>query len=144
MRFFMIARNLLLVVITLALLAGCSISYSSGKSSDSSTSSSTSSSGGDESTKAAEEVSHYMEEISAMTVLSVSQQKDSEEFQRRITDIAISHGITDWEKEDSTFIAMGKGLKRAGVEEESIATLPYVEMFSQSPKYSLILKGYKG
>lgn len=54
MCFFGVVRNLLLIVASLALLAGCSISYSSGKSSDSSTSSF--SSGGGECEKADKEI----------------------------------------------------------------------------------------
>jgi len=146
MRFFIIARNLLFCAATLALLAGCSISYSSGKSSDSSTTSSDSSSAssGSESKQAESEVTRYMEDVSAMTVLYVSQKKNSDEFQRQITNIAINHNITDWEKENDTFIAMGRGLKRAGVNEDNIANVPYFNTISQSPNYSIVIEGYEG
>ncbi|MCK5682008.1 putative lipoprotein [bacterium] len=144
MPFVIITRNLLLVFLSLSLVTGCSISYSSGKSSDSSTSSSTSSAGSDSSKKAGTEVTNYMEDVSAMTVLCLSQKHDSAEFQRHITEIAINHSITDWEKENSTFIAMGKGLNRAGVNSEEITSLPYFKTLSQSPKYSLLLEGLNG
>ncbi len=141
MCFFGVVRNLLLIVASLALLAGCSISYSSGKSSDSSTSSF--SSGGGECEKADKEISSYVEDVVSATDLYVSRGKSSQEFQRQITDIAAHHRITDWENEASTFVAMGKGLKRAGVNEESFADLPYFATVAVGPKYALLLKGYK-
>ena len=140
MRFLILIRNLLFVTVTLALLAGCSISYSSGKSSDSVTSSV--SSGGGDSAKVDKEINNYTEEVVVVTDFYVSRTENSEEFQRHITDIAGNHGITDWENEDATFVAMGKGLKRAGVNEENIASLPYFATIAKSPKYALLLKGY--
>ena len=139
MHFLVAIRNLLFVSAVLALLAGCSISYSSGKSSDSITSS-VSSGGG--SKKACKEINSYVEEVVAVTHLYVSQSNNNEEFQRHITVVAGNHGIIDWENENSTFVAMGKGLKRAGVNEVKIASLPYFETIALSPKYALLMQGY--
>ena len=141
MRFLITLRNLLLVSAALALLVGCSISYSSGKSSDSITSSV--SSGGGESKQAGKEINNYVEEVIVVTNLYVRQGKNNEEYQRDITVVAGNHGIIDWENKNSTFIAMGKGLKRAGINEENIASLPYFETIAISSKYALLLKGYK-
>ncbi|MEA1921521.1 MAG: putative lipoprotein [Pseudomonadota bacterium] len=141
MRFLILIRNLLFVTATLALLAGCSISYSSGKSSDSVTSSV--SSGGGDSAKVDKEINNYTEEVVVVTDFYVSRTENSEEFQRHISDIAGNHGIADWENEDATFVAMGKGLKRAGVDEKNIASLPYFASIAKSPKYALLLKGYQ-
>ena len=134
-------RNLLLVSAALALLAGCSISYSSGKSSDSITSSV--SSGGGESKQAGKEINNYVEEVIVVTNLYVRQGKNNKAYQRHITVVAGNHGIIDWENEESTFVAMGKGLKRAGVNEDNIASLPYFETIVISSKYALLLRGYK-
>ncbi len=142
MRFFIAIRNLLFVAATLALLAGCSISYFSGKSSDSVTSSVSSGGGDSDSAKVDKEINSYTEEVVVVTDFYVSQGKNNKAFQRQITDVAGNHGITDWENEDSTFVAMGKGLKRAGVNEENIASLPYFATIAKSPKYALLLKGY--
>lgn len=133
---------------------GCSISYSLEKSSDSVSASldsitsistsSTSSSGGEKSeeTKINETATVYEEDIAAVTVLYVSREKTNDEFQRKVASIAKNHGINDWEQEDSTFLAMGKGLRRAGVAEESIGNLPYFRSIAGSSKYSEVLKGY--
>lgn len=131
---------------------GCSISYSLEKSSDSVsasldsiTSISTSSSGGEEheEKKVRETATIYEEDIAAVTVLYVSREKNNDEFQRKVASIAKSHGINDWERENSTFLAMGKGLRRAGVAEDSIANLPYFRSIVGSSKYSEVLKGYR-
>lgn len=134
---------------------GCSISYSLEKSSDSvSTSldsitsistSSTSSSGGAESEeqKVSETATIYEEDIAAVTVLYVSRESNNDEFQRKVASIAKNHGISDWEQENSTFLAMGKGLRRAGVAEESIGNLPYFRSIAGTAKYSEVLKGYR-
>lgn len=128
-----------------SLLAGCSISYSTGKSSDSiSTSldsiSSSSTSGGD--TAAAPAASSYAEDVAAATVLHASSQKNSEQFLQTISNIARSHGIVDWEQEMGTYVAMGKGLKRAGVDEQQIAELPYFRTLVDSADYTRLLQGY--
>lgn len=141
MRCLSVVRNLLLVVAGLALLAGCSISYSSGKSSDSSVSSF--SSGGGESKKADKENSTYVDDIVAATNLFVTQGGDDETFQRQIAFVAGKHGITAWANDDSTFVAMGKGLKQAGIKEDQISTLPYFSTISSGPKYDMLMKGYK-
>ncbi len=130
---------------------GCSISYSLEKSSDSVsasldsiTSISTSSSGGgEEETKIKETGTVYEEDVAAVTVLYVSREKSTDDYQRQITAIAKNHGISDWEQEESTFFGMGKGLRRAGVSEDSIANLPFFRSMTKSSQYSNVITGYK-
>ena len=141
-----------LLLVASLLQAGCSVSYSLEKSSDSVstsldsiTSISTSSSGGEESEekKVSETATVYEEDIAAVTVLYASREKNNDEFQRNVASIAKNHGITDWEQEESTFLAMGKGLRRAGVAEDSIGNLPYFRSIAGSSNYSLVVKGYR-
>jgi hypothetical protein len=141
----------LLLVVALS-QGGCSISYSLEKSSDSVsasldsiTSISTSSSGGEESVerKVRETATVYEEDIAAVTVLYVSREKNNDEFQRKVASIAKNHGISDWEQENRTFLAMGKGLRRAGVAEDSIGNLSYFRSIVGSSKFSEVLKGYR-
>jgi len=131
------------------LQAGCSISYSLEQSSDSVsasleslTSPSTSSSGGEEA-QVSDTAGVYEEDVAAATVLYVSGKKNNDIYQRQITSIAQNHGISDWEQENSTFVAMGKGLRRAGVAESSILDLPYFSSLAHGPNYSQVLKGYR-
>ncbi len=131
------------------LQAGCSISYSLEKSSDSVsasldsiTSISTSSSGGEEE-KVNVTGTLYEEDIAAVTVLYVSREKTTDEYQRQVAGIAKNHGISDWEQDETTFLGMGKGLRRAGVAEDSIANLPYFRALADSSHYSQVIEGYK-
>jgi len=143
--------SLSLLCLFALLQSGCSISYSLEKSSDSVsasldslTSISTSSSGDSaEETKINETGTLFEEDVAAATVLYVSREKTTDDYQRQVASIAKTHGITDWEQDESTYIGMGKGLRRAGVSEESIANLPYFRSLSGSASYSTILKGYK-
>jgi len=141
MRCFTIIRNVLLVGAGLILLAGCSISYSSGKSSDSSVSSF--SSGGGDSKKAENEAGNYTDDIAAATKIFVSQGGNDEDFQRRIAFLAGKHGITAWGNDDSTYIAMGKGLKQSGIKKDRISTLPYFSTITEGHKYELLMKGFE-
>lgn len=134
------------------LQTGCSVSYSLEESSDSVstsldsltsiTSISTSSSGGEEE-KVSATTTVFEEDVAAVTVLYVSREKTTDEYQRQVTSIAKNHGISDWEQEQSTFIAMGKGLRRAGVSQGSISNLPYFRSMADSSSYSDVIKGYQ-
>ena len=131
-----------------AMQSGCSISYSFEKSSDSVstsldslTSISTSSSGGEE-TKVTETATVYEEDVAAVTVLYASREKNNEEYQRQISRIAKNHGIGDWEQETATFEGMGMGLRRAGVDKDSIASMPYFSSLAGSAQFDQVMKGY--
>jgi len=140
-----------LLCATSLIQTGCSISYSLEKSSDSVsasldsiTSISTSSSGGsEEEAKINATGTVYEEDVAAVTVLYVSREKTTDDYQRQVTAIAKNHGISDWEQEESTFLAMGKGLRRAGVSEDSITNLPFFRSIAKSSNYSSVITGYK-
>ncbi len=131
------------------LQTGCSISYSLEQSSDSvsasleSLTSPSRSSSGEEEAQVSATATIYEEDVAAATVLYVSSDKNNDTYLRQITSIAENHGISDWEQESSTFFGMGKGLRRAGVAESSIASLPYFRSIADSPNYSLVLRGYQ-
>ena len=48
----------------------------------------------------------------------------------------------DWERKKITYTAMGKGLKRVGINEQAIATLTYFRTLASKADYFLVLKGY--
>ena len=141
----------LTVFVSLGLLTGCSVSYSFGKSSDaisasldsisaSSGSISDSSSKDDKAAKVAAKM--FIEDVAAATVNFISNQDNSELFQQAISSIAKNHGIVDWEQERITYIAMGRGLKQAGVDEQTISNFPYFRIVANSSFYSYVLAGY--
>lgn len=132
--------TILLLMICLA-ASGCSFSHSSNSSSDSSSSFCNSSS--------EEEVSQdknesYMNEVKIFTDSIVNTNINSDDFMRAISRIAERYGITDWELYKYTYIAIGQGLKHAGIKEKDIDTLKILEQMtgpgSTMKKY--ILQGY--
>ena len=144
MRISTITAVLLILSVT-AFLSGCSISYSGGKSSDSISASldsiSDSSSGGDDSS-AASAANYYAEDVTAATVDYASNQHGVERFQQIISSIARIHGVVDWERDQLTYTAMGKGLRQAGIDEQGIDTLVYFQTLPNRADYLLVLAGY--
>jgi len=137
--------GMFLLFAVLFLLSGCSISYSSGKSSDSISASSDSisdSSGSDDDEEAESTAKAYGEDIAAATKRYALYQTEREQFMQTISNIARNHGIVDWEQEKLTYTAMGRGLKRAGVNEKVIGELAYFSSLAGSVDYSLVLAGY--
>lgn len=142
--------TLFVFLIISSLLIGCSISYSSGKSSDSSSasfdSSSASSGSGDDDDEdedaAASTANTYAEDVTVATKLYVTTQDGSKHFMSTISNLARAHGIEDWEQEKITYSAMGKGLKQSGITEEKIETLPYFHTILESEHYDTVLASY--
>lgn len=145
MRISLITAMFLLFAV-FSLLSGCSISYSSGKSSDSisasSDSISDSSGSGDDDEEAESTANVYGEDIAAATKRYALYQTESEQFMQTISNIAQNHGIVDWEQEKLTYTAMGRGLKQAGINEQIIGELTYFSSLAGSDDYSLVLAGY--
>ncbi len=120
----------------LALLAGCSLSYSSGKSSDSSKSSSNSSSPSDTDQKDAKTA--YKSDVSAYTT-SAAKDGNAEDYMRELGSIAKRHGITDWERDTATYNAIGSGLRRAGVTREEVRDVYFIKDLTAKEKNALVL-----
>ena len=87
-----------------------SISTSFRSMSNSLESSSNSSSGGDDGVAAA-----YGRDVRNYTAAFLASEADHEEFLRNLGRIAEEHGITGWEQERGTYVAIGAGLRQAGV-----------------------------
>jgi hypothetical protein len=124
------------------MLSGCSISYSVGKSSDSVKSISDSSSPSEEAdpTKTA-----YRSDLSNYTVVSVQSAQTTADYLRGVTRIAEEHGITDWEHDRASYLAIGSGLQQAGVEAGDVPRLDLVRTLGgQEPDtMAAILEGFQ-
>ena len=115
--------KLFVCVFTLSLvLSGCSISYSLGKSSDSVTSISDSSSPSDDDEKTA-----YSQDVRELTVAYIESGQQPDEYMREIGHIARAHGITDWERLHTTYVAIGEGLKRAGIHQAQLQDVGFLK-----------------
>lgn len=134
------------ILLTCLFFSGCSFSTSSESISTSidAISTSISSPSNSSSNNQAEEAvkktsSSFNEEITALTILYVGSSGAAIDFQRELGQIANSHGISDWENTANTYKAIGDGLKRAKVSEETINTLPFLKGLEASPHYSQII-----
>lgn len=115
-------RFLVCVFCIVFVLSGCSISYSFGKSSDSVSSISDSSSPSDDDEKTA-----YSQDVRELTVAYSRSGDRPEEYMREIGHIARIHGITNWEQQETTYVAIGEGLRRAGIKETEVKDVSFLK-----------------
>jgi hypothetical protein len=129
-------KNTVVLLGILALMAGCSFSYSSGASSDSSKSSSASSGGSETDPKDAKRA--FMSDVSAYTT-SAAKGDDAQAYLRELGDIAKRHGITDWERDTATYNAIGTGLRRAGISRDDVKNVYFIQALAAKEKNALVL-----
>lgn len=136
--------RLAMVGILAVALAGCSLFWSSSKSSESSKGSSKSSSkilsssspGDDEGSKA------YRDDIRDTTTAYVRSGGELTAFQRSLGTVAARHGITDWEDRDATYFGIGAGLAGADLNGERLALLASELAGNDARKAAQIENGY--
>ncbi|PYO19167.1 MAG: hypothetical protein DMD85_19205 [Candidatus Rokuibacteriota bacterium] len=154
MRGFGPARVALLPV--LFLLVGCSISTSlstsstsSQSASDSSASSSTSSDSSSRSSESSSRSSmrderqpRYLEDVRRYTAANVRAGVQLETFEKELGELARSHGLTQWEDDEATYLGIGEGLSDAAVGTTELEM--YKTTFSRSDpaKMQAIQRGY--
>ena len=129
-------KNAIALLGMLALLAGCSFSYSSGASSDSSKSSSASSGASESDPKDAKK--SVMSDVSAYTT-SAAKGGDAQVYLRELGSIAERHGITDWERDTATYNAIGTGLRRAGISRDEVKNVYFIQDLAAKEKNALFL-----
>jgi hypothetical protein len=78
-----------------------------------------------------------------MAYVKSSKEADYAAYQKGLSDIAAKRGIVNWDQEPKTYIAIGKGLKKAGI--EGVAYETYKKNFagSDEAKMQNIQKGYE-
>ena len=141
----------------LLVLAGCSISTSLSTSSTSSQSSSDSSNSlstsSDSSTRSSESSSRssrggdrhelrYREDVRTYTAANVRARTRLETFQKELGELARTHGVTQWEEDETTYLGIGEGLGDAAVGRAELEM--YKTSFSRSDpvKMQAIQRGY--
>ena len=128
--------------------AGCSFSYSSASISDSiagsskSISDSLSSSSPKDSTPSEQA---YREDVRDYTATAARSGRTVADFESGLAAVAERHGVTNWEADGATYVGIGEGLARAGVDRSGVdrwsTELSRDESTSQ-PIGKLIREGY--
>ena len=144
----------LMVSIALCFATGCfkssTTQASFGSSSDSSSSpfksSSKSSSGDDEEgEKEEEKETAFQRDVRNYTVefARTADEHNIESFQRDLGAIAEGYGITDWERTEDTFVAIGRGLGESEIDEPSTKQLAVALSNEDYDHLMLIRSGYE-
>jgi len=61
-----------------------------------------------------------MRDVKNLTVAFLSTQGDPESFRYDLRAIAMKHGISDWQANETTYLGVGKGLREAGVDKNGM------------------------
>ena len=104
----------LLLVASLTLVAGCSISESISKSISSPFEWSSASSASSSRSSSPDRRADYRSDVSDYTSAYIKSGGDFASFSRGLSDIASKHGVSDWEADNDTYVGIGSGLKRGG------------------------------
>jgi hypothetical protein len=130
--------GLLLVLAVLLGPLGCSFSDSSRSSSDSSASSSASSSPGD---------TAYFDDVRSTTEAYAKSGGPFDAYQKKLGDLAKDRGVTNWEENLGTYVAIGEGLGEAkaspGLVETFKDRLAPARSANGTDKRSAVQKGYE-
>ena len=135
-----------MLIPALLVLVGCSLSTSSQSASDSSASSESSSrssaSSSRSSTSGEGRQSRYREDVRTYTAAYVRSGARFEAFEKELGELARSHGLTNWEADEATYIGIGAGLADAAVGQAQLET--YKAGFSHSDPFKMraIQRGY--
>jgi hypothetical protein len=120
--------------------AGCSFSDSSKSISNSVSSpfeSSSESSDGDEPAPSA-----YLRDVEALSFAFAGAGGEPEGLLRELGRVALAHGISDWESVPVTYLAIGAGLRRAGLDAEGARQLADALFGAGTPEARSVLRGW--
>lgn len=142
------SRPALLGLAVLAgLHTGCSFAWSSESSSNSIDWSSTATSrtlewSSDVSSGRTDQDPGYPEDVQEYAAAFATSDGDPRSFQRDVSAIARGYGITDWEREPETYLAIGRGLARSGIRRERCEELSAALTNGDPARLALVRTGY--
>lgn len=152
MSFLRLAAHCALIAVAVRALSGCSFSTSSESFYDSSKSSSDSSESVSDSASSPfksssdsslTERQRYERDVRDYTAEFVkSSSADMETFRVRMGKLAEKHGISNWEEDKSTYLAIGRGLRKASLSKPQYEAFKASLTGSQSLKMQYIQEGY--
>ena len=137
-----------ILVVAILGINACSFSYSSKSSSASSESSSkivsspfTSISGSSSPKDKAKQYKNDVEDYTSAYVRSSG--GDYSRFRKQLSDLANQYGVTHWEAQPITYIAIGRGLKKAGIKGIEYETFKKNFAAGEYSKMQDIQEGYE-
>jgi hypothetical protein len=135
------------LAVAVCLSLGCSKSSttqasfeSSSKSSSSPFKSSSSSGGGDDDEESEDEA--YLRDVTDYASSFDADEGDPQVFQRELSDIAETHGVTDWESHDRTYLAIGRGLARANLDDSGFERIAVELANEDSDRLAMMQAGF--
>ncbi len=139
----------LIVIIALGFMTGCvkisatqaSLESSSDSSSSPFKSSSKISSGSDEEGEKKETA--YQRDVRHYTVEFARSAGELESFQRDLSAIAEGYGITDWERTEDTYVAVGRGLAESELDDWGAKRLAVALSNEDHDHLALVRSGYE-
>jgi hypothetical protein len=87
--------------------------------------------------------SEFQHDVKDSTADYVTEGGDLSAFRREIGSNAEHYGVTDWEAHAQTYVAMGRGLKVAGLQPTSAETLAAQITDADQTRLAWILAGYR-
>jgi hypothetical protein len=133
-----------IAILAFCFLGGCSNSSTTQASSESSSDSSSSpsrSSGSSEKSEDGETA--YERDVRDYTAAFAASDGDVESFQRDLSEIAGGYGMSDWERNEATFVAIGSGLAMAEVGDRRYRALAIELSNEDFERLALVKSGYE-
>ncbi len=72
----------------------------------------------------------YQKEVETLTAFYLHSGPGSSEFESDLAELAARNGVVNWRSSESTYVSIGKGLKKAGMETEQFKI--FTEPFTNS------------
>jgi len=84
----------------------------------------------------------YRRDVRAFAAHFAASGGSQQDFLRGIGRVAASHGVTHWESEPATMLAIGEGLRDAGIDEAQMAALRDRAADADPAVVALVLEGW--
>ncbi len=85
----------------------------------------------------------FFDDVEGLVRSWVLEPGDPGEFEQQLGELALDYGMTGWENEASLFFAIGSSLRQAGIEDEGLASLPFLLSPVMQRQRQAILTGYR-
>ena len=85
----------------------------------------------------------YQQDVSTATAIAMESGASSQDILRSVGKVAADYGVTDWESQEATYQAIGKGIKLAGADVRRAKSLAHELAGNDQSAMSVLLAGYR-